>query len=68
MTEYEPKRRPRGESPRGNFETAKASATNSEEERVAANRRKTKILQAARLEKLAQDTPPANGKTESLDP
>lgn len=51
MTEERPKRRPRGASPRGDFETAKASATNSEDERIAANREKTKALQAARLAK-----------------
>lgn len=51
MTNERPKRRPRGASPRGDFETAKASATNSEEERIAANRDKTKALQAARLAK-----------------
>ena len=51
MTEERPKQRPRGPSPRGDFETAKASATNSEDERIAANREKTKALQAARLAK-----------------
>lgn len=67
MTDHEPKRRARGDSPRGDFETAKTAATNSEEERVAANRRKTKILQAARLEKLANETPSSKQQTEDMD-
>ncbi len=39
-------RRPRGTSPRGDFETAKVFATSSEEERVAAAKRKTEALRA----------------------
>jgi hypothetical protein len=67
MTDHEPKRRSRGDSPRGDFETAKTVATNSEEERVAANRRKTKILQAARLEKLANETAPSKPQAEDIE-
>jgi hypothetical protein len=51
----EKKRRPRGESPRGNFEAAKVFATTSEEERVAAAKKKTEALRAARL---SQGVPP----------
>ena len=51
MTEGPRIKRVRGSSPRGDFETAKASATSSEEERIAANRRKSKALEAARLAK-----------------
>ena len=43
--------RRRGPSPRGNFETAKVVATASEEARVAADKRKTVALRAARLQR-----------------
>ncbi len=48
MTEVK-NRRPRGASPRGNFETAKTYAVSSEEARLAAERRKTEALRQARL-------------------
>ncbi len=44
-------RRPRGSSPRGNFETAKRFATASEDAWVAADKRKTEALRAARLKR-----------------
>jgi hypothetical protein len=49
MTEGKPKRRPRGVSPRGNFERAKSVAMSSEEARVAADRQKTETLRRAQL-------------------
>lgn len=42
-------RRRKGPSARGDFEVAKVFATTSEDERVAANKRKTEALRAARL-------------------
>lgn len=47
------KRRPRGPSPRGDFEAAKMFATASEDARVAANKQKTEALRQARLMKSA---------------
>jgi hypothetical protein len=44
-------RRPRGKSAIGNFETAKRFAVESENARVAADRRKTEALRAARLQR-----------------
>lgn len=49
MMEDKKKRRPRGVSARGDFETAKVFATSSEEERIAEAKRKTEALRAARL-------------------
>lgn len=63
MTEEPRKRRIRGASPRGDFETAKASAMNSEDERMAANREKTRALRAARLTKEGA-SPPTTGSTD----
>ena len=42
-------RRPRGPSARGNFETAKVVAVTSEEERVAAARKKSALLREPRI-------------------
>lgn len=42
-------RRPRGSSPRGDFELSKSFATTSEVARVAADKRKTEELREARL-------------------
>jgi hypothetical protein len=44
MKQIEIKRRPRGTSPRGDFEPAKMSATVSKEARVVASKEKTKAL------------------------
>ena len=49
-----PQRRPRGASPRGDFEVAKAFASRSEEARIAADRMKTDALREARLKKMAE--------------
>ncbi|WP_156386402.1 hypothetical protein [Rhizobium sp. Leaf391] len=49
MTE-KPTRRPRGESPRGNFEKSKSASTDSETERIAAQQRKSEALRKVRLE------------------
>ncbi|WP_320197473.1 hypothetical protein RMR16_020545 [Agrobacterium sp. rho-13.3] len=54
MTKQPRKEYVRGQSPRGDFETTKTSATNAEDERVTANRKKTKALQAARLARETQ--------------
>jgi len=54
MTEEKPKRRPRGVSPRGDFEAAKSFASSSEEARLAADRRKTEALREARLRQQRQ--------------
>ena len=42
-------RRPRGSSPRGDFEQAKDFAISSEEARIAADRKKTEALREARF-------------------
>jgi hypothetical protein len=42
-------RRPRGASPRGDFEAAKSFATASEQARLAAAKEKTRMLREARL-------------------
>ncbi len=42
-------RRPRGTSPRGDFEAAKSFATASEEDRLSAAKEKTRALREARL-------------------
>ncbi len=47
-------RRPRGASPRGDFEVAKAFARRSEEARIMADRKKTDALKEARLKKMAE--------------
>jgi hypothetical protein len=49
MTMEPSQRRPRGTSPRGDFEAAKSFATASEEARLAAAKEKTKALREARL-------------------
>lgn len=49
MTQEKHERRPRGSSPRGDFETAKAYTTATEDARVAADKRKTEALREARL-------------------
>lgn len=49
-----PNRRPRGASPRGDFDQAKATATESEEKRIAADRKKTEALKEARLRARAE--------------
>jgi hypothetical protein len=49
MTMETSQRRPRGTSPRGDFDEAKAFATASEEARLAAAKEKTKMLREARL-------------------
>jgi hypothetical protein len=54
MTKQPRKEYVRGQSPRGDFETTKTSATNAEDERITANRKKTKALQAARLARETQ--------------
>lgn len=62
MTEVERKaRRPRGKSAMGEFQSAKDFATASEDARVAADKRKTEALRAARLkrEQDARRTPTA---------
>ena len=46
----EKKRKTRGPSPRGEFETAKVFATTSEDARIAADKRKTQLLREARLQ------------------
>jgi hypothetical protein len=47
------KRRPRGASALGDFEAAKVFATTSEDERIAATRRKTEALRHVRLSQRA---------------
>ncbi|WP_438748434.1 hypothetical protein [Pararhizobium sp. O133] len=42
-------RRPRGASPRGNFEQSKSASTDAETERMAAQKRKTEALRQLRL-------------------
>ncbi|HTO30855.1 hypothetical protein [Pararhizobium sp.] len=55
MTQFQiPNRRPRGASPRGDFDQAKATATASEGMRVAADRKKTEALKEARLRAKAE--------------
>ncbi|WP_156384849.1 hypothetical protein [Rhizobium sp. Leaf453] len=49
MTE-KPTRRPRGASPRGNFEKSKSASTDYETERMAAQQRKSEALRKLRLE------------------
>lgn len=49
MTENEKIKRGRGASPRGDFDQAKAIAVETENARVAANKRKTAALREARL-------------------
>lgn len=49
MTMEPSQRRPRGTSPRGDFEAAKSFATASEEARLAAAKEKTRALREARL-------------------
>lgn len=49
MIENESQRRPRGASPRGDFEEAKTYASASEDARVTADRKKTEKLKSMRL-------------------
>jgi hypothetical protein len=49
MTMDPSRRRPRGASPRGDFDEAKAFATASEETRLTAAKEKTRMLREARL-------------------
>lgn len=49
MTMETSQRRPRGTSPRGDFDAAKTFATASEEARLAAAKEKTRMLREARL-------------------
>jgi hypothetical protein len=60
MTEGKPKRRPRGASPRGNFERAKSVAMSSEEARIAANKQKTETLRRARLNRQQEPVSPSD--------
>jgi hypothetical protein len=60
MTEGKPKRRPRGTSPRGNFERAKSVAMSSEEARIAANKQKTETLRRARLNRQQEPVSPSD--------
>ena len=49
MTMEPSQRRPRGTSPRGDFEAAKSFATASEEARLASAKEKSRALREARL-------------------
>jgi hypothetical protein len=60
MTEGRPKRRPRGVSPRGNFERAKSVAMSSEDARIAANKQKTETLRRARLNRQQEPVSPSD--------
>jgi hypothetical protein len=58
MMRFDRPKRPRGASPRGDFEVAKSFASRTEDQRVAADRLKTTALREARLKK---QFPPAQG-------
>lgn len=44
-----PTRRPRGASPRGNFESSKSACADMEAERLAADKKKSETLRQLRL-------------------
>lgn len=57
MTMEPSQRRPRGTSPRGDFDEAKAFATACEETRLAAAKEKTRMLREARLKSATCEKP-----------